>query len=553
MSSFITGVEKRKIKFFLKKTFETFHIKTQIYKILMKPSQEKALKKLRKIMDNSSPIKPSKHGKKIIFNSIDGRYMLHTYNEVGIAKALQLRGHNVKMVICGGIFKTCVGHFTVKKPQNNWSCKNCVDFSKKFYETTQVPYAEYTEYIDEKEINDIREKVYNMSIQECEKHSFKGINVGFHAKISADRYFVGTLPDKKTYEHMLREELINSIITTFVAESILKKEKPDILVTSHGCYSHWGSFSDYFLNHNKKVRVWFTGYRGDTLIFDQHKLTEYFKKYYNDLRTKKPLDKKEEQFLNDFFKRRAKGEEGDTVYYEFSNKEKNLREMFEIDKYEKNYFIFPNVPWDRSIALVGQKVAFDDIYKWVSFTIDFFKKQKTRQLIIKIHPAEIRTDRSEKTLQDYIYEKYGKLPENIKIIPPDTDISAYSLFPLIDVGLVFNGTVGLEMALNNIPVIVTGQVHYSRKGFTYDAKNEDEYLENLSKDLSPVLKQQEIAKIYAYFFFIKSFLPRRFIYYRSFLDLGWQIESIDDLSEGKDKYLDHLCNYITSDIIYQSW
>ena len=201
---------------------------------------------------------------------------------------------------------------------------------------------------------------------------------------------------------------------------------------------------------------------------------------------------------------------------------------------------------------MGAKVAFEDVYKWVSHTIELFKDKPKLQLIIKIHPAEAATGRSEKTMLDYINEKYVKLPGNIRTIPPKTDISPYSLFPLIDVGIVCNGTIGLEMALNNIPVVVTGKVHYYNKGFTYDVSTEEEYSKTLMNDISPLENQQILAKIYAYFYFIKSFIPKDFMYYKNFLDLGWNIKSFDDFAEGKDKHLDHICNYILKDGIYQN-
>ena len=65
----------------------------------------------------------------------------------------------------------------------------------------------------------------------------KDIKVGEHAETSADRFFKGFISSQKLYEKILRMELANAIIATDVAEEVIKKEKPDILVTSHGCYS----------------------------------------------------------------------------------------------------------------------------------------------------------------------------------------------------------------------------------------------------------------------------------------------------------------------------
>jgi hypothetical protein len=182
-----------------------------------------------------------------------------------------------------------------------------------------------------------------------------------------------------------------------------------------------------------------------------------------------------------------------------------------------------------------------------------FKNKPNHQLIIKIHPAEAATGRSEKTMLDYINEQYPNLPSNIRTIPPKTDINPYSLFPIMDVGIVCNGTIGLEMALNNIPVVVTGKIHYYNNGFTYDVSTEEEYSKALMADMSPKKDQQILAKIYAYFYFIKSFVPRNYLYYKNFLNLGWNAKSFNDFEKGKDKYLDHICNYILNDGIYQNW
>ena len=55
---------------------------------------------------------------------------------------------------------------------------------------------------------------------------------------------------------------------------------------------------------------------------------------------------------------------------------------------------------------------------------------------------------SEKSMHDFIKEKYPDLSKNLKIIPSETTISPYSLFPFIDVGIVYVGTIGLELAIN---------------------------------------------------------------------------------------------------------
>jgi hypothetical protein len=80
---------------------------------------------------------------------------------------------------------------------------------------------------------------------------------------------------------------------------------------------------------------------------------------------------------------------------------------------------------------------------------------------------------------------------------------------LASVGLAYTTTVGLEMAMRGVPVIVAGRTHFRGRGFTLDPANWDQYYESLDRlleapdrhQLSP--EQVEAAWTYAYLFFFK--------------------------------------------------
>ena len=520
-------------------------------------SQKFALKRMEKVMKNSNiKIVKKKDGKKIIFNLIYGMYGKIIFWEGTLAKALQMRGHDVSSLICGNTLTMCTTEYTVNSAHDDMTCKHCVDFSKSFLNTASLPYSTYGDHISNPEIDNIKNRVDKLSIDECENLTYKGVNVGGLSKNSVIRYFKGSLkPDKDRYDFVLRSELLNAIISTDVAEKIVKEEKPDILVTRHLGYSSWGSFAEYCGNKGIRVCSPGEGYKKNTLrfdIFDIGEVSNAFTRYYEEVRKKKPLNDDEEIEIQSFLDKRMAGVEGDTADYIFTPGEMEIG-LFDFDKYDKTYAIFPNVPWDSS--LLNANKGFNGVHDWISETIGLFKEKPNCQLLVKIHPSELRVLKSENTVSDYISNKFDSLPENIKIIPPDTKISPYDLFQFIDAGIVYNGTIGLEMALNNIPVALAGRTHYAGKGFTYDISTKKEYKDVLFGDFPSLDKQKlQLAKIYAYYFFIKSFIPYDFVTAnRRTLKYGWNIKSLDDLAEGKDKYLDHICDYITKGIVYQDW
>jgi hypothetical protein len=509
-----------------------------------------AIKNIKKIVKKTKT-QPSeqKNGKKIIFDMIYGMYGQLIYWEGTLAKALQLRGHNVKVLTCGKALTMCTSEYTVQRLHNQETCNHCVKFSSEFLNTANLPYNSYKDYLTNAEIQKIHEKVNQMTKEECQTLVYKNVDVGLLSKNAAMRYFKGQIqPDEKQYLNILRAETINSLIAIDVAEKILKKEKPDILVTTHLGYSSWGGFAEYLAQHGVSISYPGGGYKKDVIGFDFNIRGDTdlkFRKYYEKHRKKQPLNTEEDQELQKFLDRRFKGKEGDTATYGYADQD--VKDQFDTKKYKLTYGIFPNVAWDASLLSVH--TAFKDIYEWLTYTIEVFKEKPDYQLLIKIHPGEI-SNQSENTIHDFIKHNFKELPENIKIIPLGTDISPYKLFQVIDIGLVYNGTAGLEMTLQGLPVIVAGLARYGKKGFTYDVKTKEEYKKTLFKKL-PKLSDEQIqkARVYAYFYFVKGFLNFPYVLNQGFLKQGWNIESFDELSEGKDENLDKICDYITKDDI----
>ena len=71
-------------------------------------------------------------------------------------------------------------------------------------------------------------------------------------------------------------------------------------------------------------------------------------------------------------------------------------------------------------------------------------------------------------------------------------MNTYDLMDMADLGLVYTTTVGLEMAMRGIPVVVAGKTHYRNRGFTQDPHTWVEYFKTLNKNLENV---QELALI----------------------------------------------------------
>lgn len=173
---------------------------------------------------------------------------------------------------------------------------------------------------------------------------------------------------------------------------------------------------------------------------------------------------------------------------------------------------------DRKVVLLATNVLGDSLTlgrqtfsksmtEWILRTIQYFIERKDVQLVIRIHPGEAQLKNG--SIFDKIRETLPQLPDHIHIIGPKEDINTYDVMELVDLGLVYTTTVGLEMAMSGIPVEVAGKTHYRGRGFTYDPESWVDYFKILNKLLESPKKtrlskeQMELAWKYAYLFFFE--------------------------------------------------
>jgi len=161
---------------------------------------------------------------------------------------------------------------------------------------------------------------------------------------------------------------------------------------------------------------------------------------------------------------------------------------------------------------LGRQVFSQSMAEWIARTVQYFAGRPDTQLVIRIHPGEQLTKGP--SMVDVVHEVLPRLPEHIHLIGPKDKINTYDLVEVADLGLVYTTTVGMEMAMYGVPVIVSGQTHYRGRGFTNDPDSWVNYFKQLglilAKPSSFRLNRQQVESAweYAYRFFYEY--PRPF-------------------------------------------
>src|SRR5262249_43057737 len=262
------------------------------------------------------------------------------------------------------------------------------------------------------------------------------------------------------------------------------------------------------------------------------------------------LTPEQEARLDDYLAARRTGLRAPVNYWPtIREDEREIRDSLKLPADRPLAVLFTNITWDS--AVLGRDRVFPDMYTWVVESIRLFAALPEMQLVVRVHPAEVRMKgwETRDPVMGRLIRDFPELPPNVRVVPPTSDLSSYTLMTISQCGLAYSSTAGLEMAMEGIPVVVAGQVHYAFKGFTMDPLDPMDYARLVTDALKAPRNAtaRERARRYGYALFFR--------YHHSFPvvsenapDFVPTLNATDPgvLDRGGDPTLDRLCQAILS-------
>ena len=255
------------------------------------------------------------------------------------------------------------------------------------------------------------------------------------------------------------------------------------------------------------------------------------------------LNDDERKDLKDMFGARRSGEQWGQFARQWqsapSQGAKIAAEQLDFDLSRPIALLCTNVVGD-SLAL-NRQIFTSGMAEWLAVTAKNFEAEDGAQLVVRVHPGEMMGAGHPST--EIVRSALPKLPSHVKLVGPDSDINTYDLVQLADLGLVYTSTVGLEMAMSGIPVIVAGDTHYRGKGFTTDPSSLEDYLDTVKRALHSGEEklhehQRELAVRYAYRFFFEY--PFSFPWHLIGFWDDVEARPVEQVMASPDEYLDTL-------------
>ena len=152
-----------------------------------------------------------------------------------------------------------------------------------------------------------------------------------------------------------------------------------------------------------------------------------------------------------------------------------------------------------------QESMFRTQLAWIESLIEWAKQHPKNILIIRVHPREFPNKREGvlSVQAKALRLLFDRLPSNVKINWPDDEISLHDLLKIVDVGLNATSTVGLEMLLFGIPVIIYDPnqfIAYPRE-LNFCPQNKNEYFSSIQESLDSGLSLDHIYGVYQWLAF----------------------------------------------------
>lgn len=539
-------------------------------KLVMKYNKWKRNQKSNIIMKDIAETKSliDNKNKKILFGYVFSYYDNCRYHDYLLSQALRIRGAEVIPVACGGLQESQCSYFggiwagynddekhNQKLHKNN--CSECIKKDQLMWKKwggIEPIYAKQA--INDEEKNKLKDIIDNLEIVDYKNWEYRESPIG---KWSLDVYKNNLLIAREnvdaSFEKAMREYAFNIILLVEASYKIIEETNPDIIYSNDSFY-----YPGAILECIAKIKKipFYNGYgfgRKNTYSYAMNEpviainLDNIWKSY-----SKYNLSDKEDELISKFLKERKYGKDMPINTANPKEAVLNVDEKSIIGKIDSELptaLLTTNVSWDA--AALNKELQFSSMKDWVIETVQYFAMHPEWQLIVKAHPAEVSKmlpEASERIIKEIIDFYSGILPKNVVLIDGNAPISVYDLYPIINVGIVYTSTTGLEMATAGIPVIVAGKAHYQNKGFTFDSQSKEEYFNLIMKLQSTKLNKEETdnivkdSKKFFYLYYYRYLLPNNWYNFEYLGEVKLNIKSGIELMPGKSETLDYICDSI---------
>lgn len=324
--------------------------------------------------------------------------------------------------------------------------------------------------------------------------SYRGVSCGGASLSSLVRKLrtTGLSFSEPNVQGLLKTALIRSVKTVHAAEKLFDDVQCEAVLFHEKGYTPFGEIYHVAVGRGLNVVQYTYGQKPKSFVLKRYNARNrkmhplsLSEKSWAALKALPWTTEQEEAFMDELRESYASGtwfNRKALLQGKFMKSSEEVRHELGLEEGRKVAMIFSHVLWDATFFF-GESL-FDDYEHWLIETVRAACQNDAVQWYVKLHPDYVWKmkdlgggvqPRDVLALQSNI----GELPPHVRVIAPETDISTFSIFPVIDYCITVRGTVGLEAPCFGVPVFTAGTGRYSGMGFTVDSSSQAEYLQKM--------------------------------------------------------------------------
>jgi len=488
-------------------------------------------------------------GPRVLFLSMRG-WSTHIMWETTLAHATRLRGAVPVFATCGGRLPICDAANLHSAPP--MPCLSCGEYATDGLRRAGFDPLTLRDLVDVRvETAAARARIKGLrSVAACESFDDGDFPVGRLVRISVAWFLArGSLPDTEKVIDTYRRFLVSGQVLHRAFARLLDRVRPDRVVLLNGTFFAESILFELCRRRSIPVVTYERGFSMDSLVISAGRPAAdlMVDEAHWQAAAARPLDAVEARLLDQVLDGRTRGEDlSDNFWQRRVEDVARIRADLRLDPSRPLAVLFSNILWDSAVQ--GKDLGFASLDAWIVETIRGFAERPDVDLVVRLHPAEIRLANhpTEERMGDVIAAQFPVLPANVRVVQPESDISSYSLMAMASLGLVYTSTTGLEMAARGIAVVVTAETHYRRRGFTYDVGSPGEFWTTVDRllggrDEAEVEQYKELARRYGALFLLRFMQPLPLVHEESRGRPRLRFTSLADLQPGRLPSLDRIC------------
>lgn len=496
---------------------------------------------------------PDKSGTRVLVATSVGGHLTGLTLESALAAALAVRGADVEALLCDAALPACLectvvrlgagGEMADHGPRR-MLCPGCFRTGQVTYGELGVPVQRYSSWLGQADRDRARQLARETPAAELSELVLDGVAIGEHALAGTLRHFArADLDGEARAQDVLRRYVEAAVLTACAVGRLLDERPVDVVLLHHGIYVPQGLIAAVARHRSVRVVTWNPAYRKNCFIFSHedtyhHTLLDEPVSAWEDA----PWD---QERITDYLASRWSGAQ-DWIWFHQSPQEdaRLIEEECGVDFSRPTIGLLTNVMWDAQLHYRAN--AFKDMLAWIVETVTWFASHPSLQLLIRVHPAEIRgTVPSRQRVVDELRARFPALPPNVFVLAPESSASTYVAMAHCDSALIYGTKTGVELTAMGIPTIVAGEAWIRGKGVTIDVEDRLGYiaaLESLPIGHRLDDKTRRRALQYAYHFFFRRMMPLNFVEPTgSDPVFRLVLEDVAELTPGCDAGLDQVC------------